>query len=582
MSNVGSNAPLYQRSVAPGGTIVAIQPALGGIKNLHQLSELSARLGEHLQNASDNIFNLNFEKNVRSTLDEIYQGNKDNPEEFKKQSEEFWEKSQSFIPFSNQNQSDATFTAISQNYMSQTKRNFEERINNELQVSALESQEQIVNDIVKNSKELIVFDSLAPDASQSLQAASAYQAIDQNMKSLAKKMSIQGVDGRPLFSAEAQFRTIKRAEEKMSLASANAWMEAQPDKVSAYKAWKADQVSFRIADDKGKIQSIKVRDKFNSDVIDKIDRDFLHEAKHQLSEFRQARVLERQELKEVQEKQASDLYIKAQDGILTKREVEQNKDNLTPKDYRTLYKVADEGEKGVNTKTNVNTYVTLARKIDAGEDVSGEILTAIEQRELSQSDGMSLINRNNGKTEGVVKDSIHYLRGKIGVNKMIANEMQTATAANAEKYLMDRFKIFVDQNKRQPSYEEGIAIADEVEKKFTLVPIEARLQTLPRPKRVPESWKFKKSEITQEKLELIMGETIGDYVEKYSPTPKGSPKRTIDAAIAIFESDPSIRQAIERDREYISDDNFFKSAQQIIDNEDAKQAAKQAAKERVK
>lgn len=582
MSNVGSNAPLYQRSVAPGGTIVAIQPALGGIKNLHQLSELSARLGEHLQNASDNIFNLNFEKNVRSTLDEIYQGNKDNPEEFKKQSDEFWEKSQSFIPFSNQNQSDATFTAISQNYMSQTKRNFEERLNNELQVSALESQEQIVNDIVKNSKELMVFDSLAPDASQSLQAASAYQAIDQNMKSLAQKISIQGVDGRPLFSAEARFRIIKRAEEKMSLASANAWMEAQPDKVSAYKAWKADQVSFRIADDKGKIQSIKVRDKFNSDVIDKIDRDFLHEAKHQLSEFRQARVLERQELKEIQEKKASELYIQAQDGVLTKRDVEQNKDNLTPKDYRTLYKVADEGEKGVNTKTNVNTYVTLARKIDAGEDVSGEILTAIEQRELSQSDGMSLINRNNGKTEGVVKDSIHYLRGKIGVNKMIANEMQTATSANAEKYLMDRFKIFVDQNKRQPSYEEGIAIADEVEKKFTLVPIEARLQTLPRPKRVPESWKFKKSEITKEKLELIMGETIGDYVEKYSPTPKGSPKRTIDAAIAIFESDPSIRQAIERDREYISDDNFFKSAQQVIDNEDAKQAAKQAAKERVK
>lgn len=572
-----SNAPLYQRSVAPGGTFVAIQPALGGIKNLNQLSEMSARLGEHLQTASENIFNLNYEKHIRTTLDQIYQGNKDNPEAFKQQSEDFWEKSQSDIPFANQNQSDATFTAISQNYMAQSKRNFEEKLNNELQISALESQELILNDIVRDSKELMVFDSLAPDATQSLQAAASLKAIEQNMHSLEKTMSMPGVDGRPLFSAEAQFRTVKRAEEKMGVAAAESWMEAQPDKVSAYKAWKNDQVSLRVADENGKIQSLKVRERFNSDVLDKIDREFLQEAKHQLSEFRQERVLQDKELKSIQEQQANDFYIMAEQGILTVNDIEKNRDNLTPKDFRTLYKLASETESGVNIKSDLNSYVNLARKIDTeGADTSGEIMTAVEQRKLSKSDAVSLLNRNNGVTEGAVKEGRHHLLGLIGVNKMISNETQTATAANAEQYYADRIKIHTEENKgRQPTLEETRKIAEEVAEKFTLVPIETRIQTLPRPKRVPEKWKFKTKDINPEDLDNIIGETIGDYVEKYNPTPKGSPKRTLDAAISIYESDPSIREAIERDREYLSDKNFFNACEEIIGRTKAKQAAKE-------
>jgi len=573
------SAPLYKRSVAPGGTITAITPAIGGIKNMSQINEMSAKLGENLQRVADNIFSLDFEKSIRSSLEKIYDSNKDNPQGFLEQSTSFWEEAQSEVPFHLAIQSDATFTATSQNYEAKTKRNFEEKQNTKMQMSALEYQEQVVNDIVASSKELLVFDSLSPDASQSIEAAAANQAIEQSIESLKETLSMPGVDGRPLFSAEAQFRTIKRAEEKVGIAAAESWMEAQPDKVSAYKAWKNGQVSLRAADENGNIQNIKVRDRFNSDVLDKIDKDFLHEAKHQLSEFRQAKAFEDKELKEIQQKQANDFYVMADEGILTVKDIEQNRDNLTPKDFRTLHKLATETESGANIKTDINIYYDLARKIDTeGSDVSGEITTAVEQRKLSKSDAVSLLNRNNGVTEGAVKEGRHHLLGLIGVNKMISNETQTATAANAEQYYADRVKIYTEENKgRQPTVEETRRIAEEVAEKFTLVPIETRLQTLPRPKRVPENWKFKTKEITQEKLDLIMGETIGDYVEKYSPTPKGSTKRTLDALIAIYESDPSIREAIERDREYISDKNFFNAAEQII----GKAVAKQAAKERV-
>jgi len=574
------SAPLYQRSVVPGGTITAITPALGGIKNMSEIAAMSAKLGENLQRVADNIFSLDFEKNIRSSLEKIYENNKDNPQGFIEQSNSFWEETSEEVPFHLSTQSDATFTSVSQNYQAQTKRNFEESQNNKMQFSALEYSEQVVNDIVRDSKELLVFDSLSPDASQSVQAATANQAIEQNLKSLAKTMSMPGVDGRPLFSAEAQFRTLKRAEEKMGIAAAEGWMEAQPDKVSAYKAWKNDQLSLRVSDENGKIQSIKVRDRFNSDVLDKIDKDFLQEAKHQLSEFRQAQVLQDNELKELQLQQASDFYIMADQGILTVNDIEKNRDNLTPKDFRTLHKLASETESGANIKTDINTFYNLTRKIDTeGMDVSGEITTAVEQRKLSKSDAVSLLNRNNGVTEGAVKEGRHHLLGLIGVNKMISNETQTATAANAEQYYSDRIKIYTEENKgRQPTLEETRRIAEEVAEKFTLVPIETRLQTRPRPKRVPEKWKFRTKDINAPELDLIIGETIGDYVEKYSPTPKGEPKRTLDALIAIYESDPSIREAIERDREYLSDKSFFNDCEEIIGRTNEKKAAKERAK----
>ncbi len=584
MANNMGSVPLYQRSVAPGSNVYDIKPALGGINNLNQLTEMSKALGDHLRVAAENIFNLDFEKNIRQTMGQIYESNKDNPEEFKKQSDEFWDGAKEEIPFHLLTKSDATFSAISQNYFAQSKKNFEDKLNTNLQLSAFQSQEQIINDIAKDSANLMVYDSVSPDASQSLQAAASFESVAQHMESLSRTMSLPGVDGRPLFSAEAQFRFLGRAKEKMGMSAATAWMDAQPDKVTAYKAWKEGRVSLRYNDPKtGKVESQSVRNNFSSDVLEKIDKDFLHDAKSQLSEFRQSQVFEEKQRKEEQKRYATNLYAKAQDGQLTVAEVDESKDELTPKDYTTLRKMAQEVERGVDIKTDLNTYIGLTRKIDVDkQDISPEIMHAVEQGLLSRTDASTLLNRNNGVTEDAVKTGRHHLIGLIGVNKMISNETQTATAANAEKYYFDRIKRYSEENQgRQPNEEETIKMAEEVSEKFTLVPIESRLKTFPKPKHIPDSWKFKTKDINQQDLELYMGETVADYVEKYRPTPKGEPKRTLDQAMILFDTDTSLKQAIERDRDYLSDNKYFDYCREAIKNREFKLAQK-AEKERVK
>lgn len=158
------------------------------------------------------------------------------------------------------------------------------------------------------------------------------------------------------------------------------------------------------------------------------------------AEERAYRLAER-EAKETADATAKDGDRLVASGGLTSGWIEQNRDNLSPEDFRYFYgKLTGRDE---DAETNSVLYAELRDRAGRGEDVRDEARVALINREIKASDFDRITSEVEQQRPGWFKRGLDYISTSAGVSDLNPDP----SAAQRKADMLDDWSAWADQNK---------------------------------------------------------------------------------------------------------------------------------------
>lgn len=152
--------------------------------------------------------------------------------------------------------------------------------------------------------------------------------------------------------------------------------------------------------------------------------------KERVSEARQLEALHEKQDAEIADGITKDGIKLDASGKLTSAWIEQNRDNLSPTEYRYFYnelnKPGDEA-----TKSDPRVYAPLLERSLAGEDVTKEAKAALFSGQLSQPDYTKIVEKSEALRPGYVKRGSDYIGASLAVSQLNPDPDAQRSRANA-------------------------------------------------------------------------------------------------------------------------------------------------------
>ena len=508
---------LYRSQIIPGqGSIPEVQTSTGNIENLKIAGKAFKNISDDMRNKSMNLFLMDLETNIRESLNIIYERNKDNPDALSKEIGEYQKGVQDGLPYSVLPQVKQRFMAISSPLVSQATVNRNKILDEQLGVSVLNNQNQILLDINNNAQNLIDVHPDRTDDEKKLLATQSFNSVATSFDSLRNTLDIRRADGTPFFNAAQKIKILDNAQHYMLKSAALGWLSKTPNKLQAYQDWINGKVNITTVDDKNNVVQVNVRNSFSPDLVAKIDRDIVKAIRDDLWIQSKLRKEEEAFIKVRGDEISKRLEQRAQDGVLSIEEVERLRGSISFRQYKDFREKAKSSQ-GI---TNGEVYSDLAIRAIEGENIEEEVKDGMYRtKEISYKSGLELLRMNSVSPTGFkppVVEGREYLIGQLGINTLIAQKKDTKMASSANFQYNTDIEKFRNEHGREPNREEVRVIADRIIPLFSLAEDRDAVQSLELPKFADLSFKRSPRNLTVKTVNELEAETTRYYMNKHN------------------------------------------------------------------
>lgn len=471
----------------------------GGKPGLPERKDDSTIRGHAFNLAAQDAVAIRFDLDGRQKLSEYEEGHQADPAAFRAKADSYLNGQlpalQKFDP------------ALAQRYAGEYKmraQSAEERIKNR--------QMTIVRDQQMESAlryQLSVQDEIAVDAGDLFTAGpQEAQKILARMTSNAAKLIDTahhiGPDGQPLFSARDRIMAERQAETILAQNVGTAWMQSQPDMLTAWESWQKGGATIELAGDDGVVQKVNLKEIMGPSGYQAAGDTFMETLRSELSLRNQIDAAQDRDFKNVSDQTFADLSVRAQEGALTLAQVEQNRQKLEPDRYLTLRELAKKGGASVS---DGKIYSDLAVADSEGQDIRPRLRNALSAGTISRDDYLQLYERNAGRVERGTKDSVSmgrdYLTQSLGALSKELGVAQSAGIGQANAEYEIEVQDFIEKNGRQPNHKEARDIGNSVRKRFSATSVDDSLLALELPKSMTAAEKLSSSTSSERILEKI-------------------------------------------------------------------------------
>ena len=345
--------------------------------------------------------------------------------------------------------------------------------------------------------QLAVQDDLAQDAAalfsgSSQDASVTFERMLANASSIVDTANQIGPDGRPLFSAQQRVAAERDAEKIVSQQIGLAWMQSQPDMLSAFDKWQHGEATFELAGDDGQVSVINLKDVLGARGYMQAEEMFFDQLRSELALSNQVDAARDRAFAENSDALYSDFQVMAQDGTLTLDKVEAARPQLEDDRYVALREIA---KGGFATVSNNDVLSRLIDRDAQGQDIRGELRA--EKSSLTAADYNRLYDRNADRLKKGVTDPVSTGRDYVGnsLGKLSTNLgfAQSIAIPKAEAEYETRVQQFIAKEDRQPSHSEALNIANDVVGRYSVIDLETQLTTMPKPMMLPAAKKISRN-----------------------------------------------------------------------------------------
>lgn len=325
-----------------------------------------------------------------------------------------------------------------------------------------------------------------------------------------------GPDGRPIFGAAQRIAAEREAEQMVAQGVGMAWMRQQPDMLAAYDAWRKGEAFIEVADETGARAKISLHDMLGESGYRHAEDAFFDSLKSDLAMRAQVDAARDRAFADNSDELFTDLSVLAQSGSLTLPIVEASRAQLEPDRYLSLRALAKGNAPSVS---DGHVVARLTTDIVAGKDVQKELLLEFEGNRLSQSDYISLLDRNAQRANKGVQDPVSVGRDYVG-NSLgkLATELgfaQSLSIPQAEGEYAVRIDQFVKQNERQPTTTEALKISQDVVRRYSVMDTGASIANMPLPMMMAPAQKLS-GDLSRATIQDVSQQTRDYFLRQYN------------------------------------------------------------------
>lgn len=491
--------------------IPQITPDEGPARNLDEIAKSRATIAAQYQKKSENIFANKFETQTRENVNNIFNESPNDPDLVKKKIDEYADGVFKDIPFDQRSDFRKSYVSLTSPLITKAFNNKNSILTNELIVSTEQNRDQILIDIQRDSESLLVPDSRLSDDERLIQQTESLEALETNFQSLSVNLSRVGPNGKPLYSAKDQIRIISNAKEVMLSTASKTWLDQQPNKLKALREWSSGALTLPVFDGE-KIVHVPVKHAFNPAIVDKVEKELISRARNELSISDKAEKHQERLRDRVADNVANEFFSRASRGDLDVDDVENAREILKPKDFKSSLTAA---RSKVVVQDGV-TYNALFQKANNGDDVTDEATAALEQGLLNPEGFTRLISINRRDELGMknpVEEGRSVLRGHLSGVYTPNEGVKHRLYSQGERAYNDAIRERKNEIGVALTVDETREIADRIGGSFSSRP-EGEI-TFTRPKYGPIGLLGNPKTRTVETVQKILEETVRFFIDKW-------------------------------------------------------------------
>jgi len=478
-----------------------------------------AKIAENFQQKADNIFANKFELQTRQNVNAIYNESPNDPDLVKKKIDQYADGVFKDIPFERRSDFRKLYNSISTPLVTKAFENKNKILTNELIVSNSQNRDQILIDIQMGAENLLIDDPTLSPEENYVRKTQALNALETNFQSLNDNLSTVGPDGQPLYSPKEQLKVISNAKEVMLSEASKKWLDQQPNKIQALKAWSSGGLIYPLHDGE-KIINVPVKAAFNPAIVGKVEKELIARARNELSITDKMEKHQERVMKGFAKEVANTLYSSSYQGELEASDVDKWRGNLEPKDFRALKKMSIAQE----VITDGVTYNKLATDAFNGIDVTDQAITAMSEGRLNAQDVKTLRDINVKDQRGFktpAAEAQTLLTGLLAKAPTRDRKDELALNAQASRELNDKLEEFKSVEGREPSRQEANDIASETAAPYLSTKVNKTLLKAPLygPGR---RFKFDRKSLTVENVTKSQEETVKYFRDKWPGNPEAA------------------------------------------------------------
>lgn len=329
-----------------------------------------------------------------------------------------------------------------------------------------------------------------------------------------------GPDGQPLFSARERIAFEQKAEATVAEQVALGWMGRQENILDAWQAWKKGEASIAVADAAGNKADVPLRTLLGERAYQMAEGAFMERLRGQLALDAQIDGARDRAFKQTSDEVSAEYARRAQDGQLTLQMVEDARGHLESEEYVKLRALA---KAGGATVSDGGTLAALKVADVNGENIKGQLLTALQDQKISVTDFNKLYDDNSKRLQTGLRDPVSAGRDTISnsVRQVLSvtglNEAPQIAVAGAQaeadyEIMVARFQA---KNGYPPNREEAQAIASQVLRHVMPASLQTVLDATPAPMYLQRDINAA-GRITPEQFEAAGTETARRFMQKHN------------------------------------------------------------------
>jgi hypothetical protein len=325
-----------------------------------------------------------------------------------------------------------------------------------------------------------------------------------------------GPDGRPLFTARERITIEEQAKESVSENIGLAWLNTQPDMLTAFHTWQKGEAAVELAGDDGSKTTLQLRELLGEAGYRRAGDAFMAKLRSDLALQNQVETATDRAFKKNSDDVFSDLSVAAQDGLLTLQQVEDARGQMEPDKYLAVRALARSGGAAVSDGPAL---ARIAERDAAGADVRAELRAAYEGGQLKTDDFIKYYGQNTARLGEGQRDPVSvgrdFVAGSLGsLSKEIGFAQSSAiSAANAEYSV--RVDDFVKKNERTPTVGESLDIGRDVVRRYSVMDLSSTISNLPTPMMMTPAQKFN-PDLSVEDIRKIGAQTSAYFLKQHN------------------------------------------------------------------
>lgn len=242
-----SDAPLYDRQLAPGITMPNLHQSDAPEKMAQGISQDASKMASELNTTAEKLYNNRFESAARQMIQDVYMKNPANPEALRTDFNAAFEGLTKDASPLMVDELRAKFDILTTPHVTKATEN-KIRINtDQLKETGLNVLNQAVNSLGHDAASMFSSNSqVAFDASRSAQL---------QLLTIERNADQKDEMGNPLFTAAQRFKLKDDARRSFTLGGFTGWFDEQPDKITAMKKIMSGEMKLPFYDEHGEVSS---------------------------------------------------------------------------------------------------------------------------------------------------------------------------------------------------------------------------------------------------------------------------------------------------------------------------------------